>query len=129
MPAPASIRVLVVDDQMTMRSLVRTGLQQLGFADISEAPDGEEALRSLLTRPVHLVISDYNMPKLDGLGLLRAIRSHPPLAKTAFIMLTGRADKELVQKAVQFGVNNYLVKPFTVTTLKEKIEAVFGKLS
>jgi two-component system chemotaxis response regulator CheY len=129
MPAPASIRVLVVDDQMTMRSLVRTGLQQLGFADISEAPDGEEALRSMLTRPVHLVISDYNMPKLDGLGLLRAIRSHPPLAKTAFIMLTGRADKELVQKAVQFGVNNYLVKPFTVTTLKEKIEAVFGKLS
>jgi two-component system chemotaxis response regulator CheY len=129
MPAPASIRVLVVDDQMTMRSLVRTGLQQLGFADISEAPDGEEALRSMLTRPVHLVISDYNMPKLDGLGLLRAIRSHPPLAKTAYIMLTGRADKELVQKAVQFGVNNYLVKPFTVTTLKEKIEAVFGKLS
>jgi two-component system chemotaxis response regulator CheY len=129
MPAPASIRVLVVDDQMTMRSLVRTGLQQLGLVDVNEAPDGEEALRSLLTRPVHLVISDYNMPKLDGLGLLRAIRSHPPLAKTAFIMLTGRADKELVQKAVQFGVNNYLVKPFTVTTLKEKIEAVFGKLS
>jgi two-component system chemotaxis response regulator CheY len=129
MPTPASIRVLVVDDQMTMRSLVRTGLQQLGFTDISEAPDGEEALRSMLTRPVHLVISDYNMPKLDGLGLLRAIRSHPPLAKTAYIMLTGRADKELVQKAVQFGVNNYLVKPFTVTTLKEKIEAVFGKLS
>ena len=129
MPAPASIRVLVVDDQMTMRSLVRTGLQQLGFTDLSEAPDGEEALRSMLTRPVHLVISDYNMPKLDGLGLLRAIRGHPPLAKTAFIMLTGRADKELVQKAVQFGVNNYLVKPFTVTTLKEKIEAVFGKLS
>jgi two-component system chemotaxis response regulator CheY len=129
MAAPASIRVLVVDDQMTMRSLVRTGLQQLGFVDIAEAPDGEEALRSMLTRPVHLVISDYNMPKLDGLGLLRAIRSHPPLAKTAYIMLTGRADKELVQKAVQFGVNNYLVKPFTVTTLKEKIEAVFGKLS
>jgi two-component system chemotaxis response regulator CheY len=129
MPAPASIRVLVVDDQMTMRSLVRTGLQQLGLTDVNEAPDGEEALRSLLTRPVHLVISDYNMPKLDGLGLLRAIRGHPPLAKTAFIMLTGRADKELVQKAVQLGVNNYLVKPFTVTTLKEKIEAVFGKLS
>jgi two-component system chemotaxis response regulator CheY len=129
MPAPASIRVLVVDDQMTMRSLVRTGLQQLGLVDVSEAPDGEEALRNMLTRPVHLVISDYNMPKLDGLGLLRAIRSHPPLAKTAFIMLTGRADKELVQKAVQLGVNNYLVKPFTVTTLKEKIEAVFGKLS
>jgi two-component system chemotaxis response regulator CheY len=129
MPAAAQIRVMVVDDQMTMRSLVRTGLQQLGFVDITEAPDGEEALRQILARPVHLVISDFNMPKLDGMGLLRALRSHGPTAKTAFIMLTGRADKELVQKAVQFGVNNYLVKPFTVTTLKEKIEAVFGKLS
>jgi len=69
------------------------------------------------------------MPKLDGLGLLRAIRAHPPIQKTAFIMLTGRADKELVQRAVQFGVNNYLVKPFTVQTLREKIEAVFGALS
>jgi two-component system chemotaxis response regulator CheY len=129
MPAPATIRVLVVDDQLTIRSLVRTGLQQLGFADIHEAPDGEEALRQILARPVHLVISDFNMPKLDGLGLLRAIRSHGPISKTAFIMLTGRADKELVQRAVQFGVNNYLVKPFTVQTLKEKIEAVFGKLT
>ena len=79
--------------------------------------------------PPHLIISDYNMPKLDGLGLLRAVRAHPPTAKTAFIMLTGRADKELVQRAVQYGVNNYLVKPFTVQTLKDKIEAVFGKLA
>jgi len=112
-----------------MRSLVRTGLQQLGFRTIYEAPDGEEGLRHMLSRPIHLVISDYNMPKLDGLGLLRAIRSHPPIQKTAFIMLTGRADKELVQRAVQFGVNNYLVKPFTVGTLKEKIEAIFGVLA
>ena len=129
MPAASQIRVMVVDDQMTMRSLVRTGLQQLGFVDITEAPDGEEALRQILARPVHLVISDFNMPKLDGMGLLRALRSHGPTAKTAFIMLTGRADKELVQKAVQLGVNNYLVKPFTVATLKEKIEAVFGVLA
>jgi PleD family two-component response regulator len=69
---------------------------------------------SVVTKPVHLVISDFNMPKLDGLGLLRAIRAHPPIQTTAFIMLTGRADRELVQRAVQFGVNNYLVKPFTV---------------
>jgi len=129
MPAPSSIPCLVVDDQQTMRSLVRTGLQQLGFRTIHEAPDGEEGLRHMLSRPVQLVISDYNMPKLDGLGLLRAIRSHPPIQKTAFIMLTGRADKELVQRAVQFGVNNYLVKPFTVGTLKEKIEAIFGALT
>jgi two-component system chemotaxis response regulator CheY len=128
MPSPASIACLVVDDQQTIRSLVRTGLQQLGFQTVHEAGDGEEGLRHMLARPVQLVISDYNMPKLDGLGLLRAIRSHPPIQKTAFIMLTGRADKELVQRAVQFGVNNYLVKPFTVGVLKEKIETVFGPL-
>ena len=129
MPASASINCLIVDDQQTIRSLVRSGLQQLGFKNIHEAPDGEEGLRVLLAKPVQLVISDYNMPKLDGLGLLRAIRAHPPISKTAYIMLTGRADKELVQRAVQFGVNNYLVKPFTVATLKEKIESVFGALT
>jgi two-component system chemotaxis response regulator CheY len=129
MPAARSISVLVVDDQLTMRALIRTGLQQLGFSEIQEAPDGEEALRVMLTKPTQLVISDFNMPKLDGLGLLRAIRAHEPIRSTAFIMLTGRADKELVQRAVQYGVNNYLVKPFTVTTLKEKIEAVFGALT
>jgi two-component system chemotaxis response regulator CheY len=129
MPAARSISVLVVDDQLTMRALIRTGMQQLGFSEIQEAPDGEEALRVMLTKPTQLVISDFNMPKLDGLGLLRAIRAHEPIRSTAFIMLTGRADKELVQRAVQYGVNNYLVKPFTVTTLKEKIEAVFGALT
>jgi two-component system chemotaxis response regulator CheY len=128
MPAAASLNCLVVDDQQTIRSLVRSGLQELGVRNMHEAPDGEEGLRQMLTRPYQLVISDYNMPKLDGLGLLRAVRSHPPISKTAFIMLTGRADKDLVQRAVQFGVNNYLVKPFTVATLREKIEAVFGPL-
>ena len=129
MPSPAALNVLVVDDQQTMRSLVRSGLQQLGFREIRESADGEAGLRSVLTSKTHLVISDYNMPKLDGLGLLRAIRSHEPIRNTAFIMLTGRADKELVARAVQFGVNNYLVKPFTVQTLKDKIEAVFGPLT
>ena len=129
MPAAATIPCLIVDDQQTIRSLVRSGLQELGFKTTFEAVDGEEGLRQMLMRPIGLVISDFNMPKLDGLGLLRAVRAHPPIQKTAFIMLTGRADKELVQKAVQLGVNNYLVKPFTVQTLKDKIEAVFGKLS
>jgi len=129
MPAAASLKVLVVDDQQTMRSLVRSGLQQLGFKDIRECADGEDGLRAMLTSKAHLIISDYNMPRLDGLGLLRAVRAHEPIRGTAFIMLTGRADKELVQRAVQFGVNNYLVKPFTVATLKEKIEAVFGPLT
>ena len=129
MPAASSISVLVVDDQMTIRSLVRSGLQQLGFQNIDEAGDGEQGLRALIARPAQLVITDFNMPKLDGLGLLRAIRAHPPLAKTGVIMLTGRADKELVQRAVQFGVNNYLVTPFTVATLKDKIESVVGALT
>ena len=129
MPAAASLNCLVVDDQQTIRSLVRSGLQELGVRNMHEAPDGEEGLRQMLTRPYQLVISDYNMPKLDGLGLLRAVRSHPPISKTAFIMLTGRADKDLVQRAVQFGVNNYLVKPFTVATLREKIEEVFGAIT
>ena len=128
MPAPSSLPCLVVDDQQTIRSLVRTGLQQLGFRTIHEAADGEDGLRHMLSRPVQLVISDYNMPKLDGLGLLRAIRSHPPIQKTAFIMLTGRADVELVGRAKQAGVNNYVVKPFTVNQLKDKIEQVFGAL-
>jgi two-component system chemotaxis response regulator CheY len=129
MPAATSISVLIVDDQQTIRSLVRTGLQQLGFSNMFEASDGEEGLRQMLIKPAQLVISDFNMPKLDGLGLLRAVRAHEPISKVAFIMLTGRADRELVQRAVQFGVNNYLVKPFTVATLKEKIEAVFGTLT
>jgi two-component system chemotaxis response regulator CheY len=130
MPSASSIKVLIVDDQGTMRSLIRTGLQQLGFSQLDEAGDGEAGLRAMLgPAPAKLILSDFNMPKMDGLELLRAVRAHPPVRETAFIMLTGRADKELVQKAVQFGVNNYLVKPFTIATLKSKIEAVLGPLS
>jgi two-component system, chemotaxis family, chemotaxis protein CheY len=129
MPAAAALKVLVVDDQMTMRALVRSSLQQMGITDINDAADGEAGLQALITKPVNLVISDFNMPKLDGLGFLRAIRSHEPIAKTAFIMLTGRADKDLVARAAQFGVNNYISKPFTVASLKQKIEEVFGALS
>ncbi len=129
MPAAAAIHTLIVDDQQTMRSLIRTGLQQIGITSTREAPDGEAALREIVTRPANLVISDFNMPVLDGLGLLRAIRAYEPTRNTAFIMLTGRADKDLVQRAAQFGVNNFLVKPFTVFTLREKIEEVFGALT
>jgi two-component system chemotaxis response regulator CheY len=130
MPSAAAMRVLVVDDQLTIRSLVRSGLKELGISDVEEATDGEEGFKALATtRPFQLVISDFNMPNLDGLGLLRMVRAHEPTRATAFIMLTGRADRDLVQRAVQFGVNNYLVKPFTVATLREKIEAVFGALT
>ncbi len=129
MPAPSAIHTLIVDDQPSMRSLIRSSLQQLGFREFREAGDGEAALREMIVKPAHLIISDFNMPNLDGLGLLRAVRAHPPIAGSAFIMLTGRADRELVARAVQYGVNNYLVKPFTVAQLKEKLEGVFGPLT
>ena len=129
MPAASAIHTLIVDDQASMRALIRTSLQAIGCREFREAADGEIGLREAITSPVHLIISDFNMPNLDGLGLLRAVRAHPPTASTAFIMLTGRADRELVARAVQFGVNNYLVKPFTVAQLKEKLEGVFGPLT
>ncbi|WGM31903.1 response regulator [Brevundimonas sp. NIBR11] len=129
MPAASAIHVLIVDDQLSMRALIRTSLQQLGFREFREAADGEAGLREMIAKPAHLIISDFNMPKLDGLGLLRAVRAHPPTQGSAFIMLTGRADRDLVARAVQFGVNNYLVKPFTVAQLKEKLEGVFGPLT
>jgi two-component system chemotaxis response regulator CheY len=129
MPAATSISVVVADDQASMRSLIRNCLKQLGFIDIRECSDGEEALKALVQRPAQLILSDFNMPTLDGIGLLRAVRAYEPTSKIAFIMLTGSTDREVVQRAVQFGVNNYVVKPFTVASLKERIEAVFGRLS
>ena len=128
MPAAAAIQALVVDDQLTMRALVANALKQIGITNVREASNGEERLKELINKPAHLIISDYNMPKMDGLAFLRAVRAHPPIAGSAFIMLTGRADAELVGRAKQFGVNNYVVKPFTVNQLKDKIEQVFGAL-
>ncbi len=129
MPAAAAIHALVVDDQLSMRALIANSLRQIGFQQIREAPDGEEGLRELIAKPAHLIISDFNMPKMDGIGLLRAVRAHPPIASAGFIMLTGRADVDLVGRARQFGVNNYLVKPFTTNQLKDKIQQVVGTLT
>jgi len=129
MPAGSDIRALVVDDQQTIRSLVRAGLKDIGIHNIEDAVDGEDALKVLLSAKINLIISDFNMPKLDGLGLLRAVRMTPQLKSIGFIMLTGRADTDLVQRAQQFGVNNYLVKPFTVATLRGKIEEVYGAIT
>ena len=129
MPAAKAISVMVADDQASMRSLIRNSLEQIGFADIRETRDGEECLKAVISKPANLVISDFNMPNLDGIGLLRSIRAYPPTSKLAFIMLTGRADIELLKQAKEYGVNNYVVKPFTVAGLKERIEAVFGRLS
>jgi two-component system, chemotaxis family, chemotaxis protein CheY len=129
MPHASAINVLVVDDQKAIRTLVKDSLQQLGFRHLSECEDGAQALNFLKHTPVHLIISDLNMPNLDGIGLLRAVRSTEGLEKTAFIMLTSRGEIELVKEAVALGVNNYLTKPFALGLLRKKIEAVFGPLT
>ncbi|BDA82700.1 response regulator [Aureimonas sp. SA4125] len=124
----SQLKVLIVDDQRTSRMLIRDALDQLGISQITMAVDGEEALKMLMSAPSHIIISDFNMPKLDGLQLLKAVRSYPPTKKTPFIILTGRGDRELVQKAAALGVNNFLVKPVSVPVLQKTIEAVVGKL-
>jgi len=129
MAAAAKLNVVVVDDQLTMRALVRTSLQLINVTNVREFPSAIEALAAVAATPPHLVISDFNMPVMDGLEFLRALRANAAMSNTAFILLTGRADKDLVARAMQFGANNYLVKPFTAATLKEKIEQVFGALT
>ena len=129
MPAAAKIRAVVVDDQMTMRTLVRSSLQQIGMIDVRDFASPAEALVSLKGQAAHVIFSDFNMPEMDGLQFLQAVRTDPAMKSTAFILLTGRADKDLVQKAAKLGANNYMVKPFTVATLKQKLEQVFGALS
>lgn len=129
MPAAAQIKVMVVDDQTSMRAMIRRALQDLGFKDVRDKPSATEALSSIKSDRVHLVISDYNMPEMDGLQFLEAVRGDPVIGKTVFIMLTGSADREVVQKAAALGVNNYVVKPFAPAALKEKIERVFGELT
>lgn len=129
MPAAAQIKVMVVDDQASMRAMIRRSLQDLGFRDVRDRGDAAEALEAVRSDRVHLIVSDYNMPDMDGLAFLEAVRRDPVIGKTVFIMLTGSADREVVQKAAALGVNNYLVKPFQPQALKDKIERVFGALS
>jgi two-component system chemotaxis response regulator CheY len=129
MPAAAAIKVMVVDDQTSMRAMIRRALQDLGFKDVRDKPSATEALAAVKSDRVHLIISDFNMPEMDGLQFLEAVRTDAVIGKTVFIMLTGSADKEIVQKAAALGVNNYVVKPFAPAALKEKIERVFGELS
>jgi len=129
MPAASKLTVVVVDDQMTIRSLVRAGLNQIAINEVREFGAAEDALTYVKAHAPNVVISDFNMPGMDGLELLKGIRAETKLKNTAFILLTGRADKELVQRAVQLGANNYLVKPFNIATLKQKIEQVVGALT
>jgi two-component system chemotaxis response regulator CheY len=129
MPNAIALRVLIVDDQNSVRQMTRMTLEEIGMRNILEAENGKQAMETASLQPLDLIISDYNMPEMDGLGLLRALRGHPVARKVPFILLTGRGDRELVVKAAQAGVNNYLVKPFTAAILRGKIEQVMGKLS
>jgi two-component system chemotaxis response regulator CheY len=129
MPAASQIKVMVVDDQASMRAMIRRSLQDIGFRDVRDKGGATEALTAVKSDRVHLIISDYNMPDMDGLQFLEEVRKDPVIGKTVFIMLTGSSDREVVQKAAALGVNNYLVKPFAPAALKDKIERVFGELS
>jgi two-component system chemotaxis response regulator CheY len=129
MASAAALQIVVVDDQQTIRSLVRAGLNQIGINNIREFAAAKEAYSVIRHNAPHLVISDFNMPEIDGLEFLRVVRADANLKSVGFILLTGRADRDLVQRAAQFGANNYLVKPFTVAGLKQKIEQVVGALT
>ena len=121
------MKVLVVDDFATMRKIVRNILKQIGFEDITEAEDGSVALRLIKSEPVGLVVSDWNMPNMSGLDLLKEIRKNPQTASLPVFMVTAEGLKENVMEAVKAGVNNYVVKPFTAEVLQEKIETIFKK--
>ena len=123
------LRIMVVDDHISSRMVTVEALQAMGIKHISVAKDGREAFQKLTSEPVHLAISDLYMPDIDGFQLLRAIRAHPKLAKTGFIILTGRKDSNVVQNAVKLGVNNVIAKPFTPDVLKKSIESVVGRLN
>ena len=126
MALDTNIKILVVDDFATMRKIIKNILTQLGFKDIIEADDGTTALELLKKQKVDLIISDWNMPKMPGIELLKAVRSDENLKDIKFIMVTAEAQKENVVEAIKHGVNQYVVKPFTPEILKEKLEKVFG---
>jgi len=123
-----SIKVLVVDDMSTMRRIVKNVLKQVGFTDIMEAENGQDALSKLKAGGFGLVVSDWNMPVMQGIELLRAVRADPELKAMPFLMVTAEAQKENIIEAVQAGVSNYVVKPFTAEALQEKLEKIFSKI-
>jgi two-component system chemotaxis response regulator CheY len=123
------LEIMVVDDTSVSRMLITESLAEIGVKNISMAKDGKQALAALMAKPVHLVISDMNMPGLDGLGLLKALREFKPTSKIGFILLTGSADKSLIERGRQFGLNNFIAKPFSTKAVKTAIEAVVGKLA
>lgn len=126
MPVDTSIKVLIVDDFATMRRIVKGVLKQLGFINIIEAEDGNAALEELRKEKIGLIVSDWNMPNMSGLDLLKAVRGNDQFKNIPFIMVTAEGQKENVIEAVKSGVSNYIVKPFTPETFNEKLQKVFG---
>ena len=121
-----SMKVLVVDDFATMRRIVKNVLKQIGFTQILEADDGTTALGVLKDNKIDLIISDWNMPQMSGLDLLKTVRKEDATREIPFVMVTAEAQKDNVLQAVQAGVSNYIVKPFTADAVKEKLNQVFG---
>ncbi len=127
MPVNKQMRILVVDDFQTMRRIVINLLKQLGFTNTTEAVDGKNALEKVQGEPIDLIISDWNMPNMDGLTFLKHVRASEAHKHIPFIMVTAEGKKENVIAAVQAGVNNYVVKPFNAATLREKLIKVIGE--
>jgi two-component system chemotaxis response regulator CheY len=124
-----SIKILVVDDFPTMRRIVRNLLKELGFENVDEAEDGAMALDKLRGGNFQFVISDWNMPNIDGLTMLKTIRADPALGKIPVLMVTAEAKKENIVAAAQAGASGYVVKPFTAATLEEKLNKIFEKMA
>ena len=126
--ADPKTRFLVVDDFSTMRRIVRNLLKELGYSNVDEAEDGAMALSKLKNDQFDFVISDWNMPVMDGLDMLKNIRADASLAKLPVLMVTAEAKKENIIAAAQAGASGYVVKPFTAATLDEKLSKIFEKL-
>lgn len=120
------MRFLVVDDSSTMRRILRNSLKAVGFDDTLEAENGESALARLQTDKVDFVITDWNMPVMNGIELVAAMRNNAALKATPVLMVTTMAEKENILQAMQAGVTNYVVKPFDAATLKKKIDQILG---
>ena len=123
-----NLKFLVVDDFSTMRRIVRNLLKELGYSSVEEAEDGSAALAKLKRDTFDFVISDWNMPGMDGLQLLQAVRADPALSALPVLMVTAEAKKENIIAAAQSGASGYIVKPFTAATLDEKITKILEKL-
>ncbi|MCP3923576.1 MAG: response regulator [Desulfobacterales bacterium] len=117
-------KILIVDDFATMRRIMRNILKQLGYSNISEADDGTTALEELKKTNYDVIISDWNMPKMTGLELLKIVRADASYKAVPFLMVTAEAQKQNVIEAVQAGVSNYVVKPFTAEAISEKLKKI-----